>query len=201
MNHSYESLPEGYTEAFSIDLQKDKKLMLLVNGIALLITVVMVVVMALIVPFPEAAEYITDHMTDGQFLICMVILIVSMILYIILHEAIHGITMKLYGSDKVRFGFTGMYAFAGSDTYFAKKPYIVIGLAPVVVFGVIFAVIQFFMPNPFYAWLVYILQIINISGAGGDLYVSIRFSKLPSDILVQDSGVGMKVFTRKHEQS
>lgn len=193
---SCETLPEGYSLSFSIDLQKDKKLMLLVNGIALLITAVMVVIMVLIVPFSDVIEYISDHVTQRKYLICMVILIVSMILYIILHEAIHGITMKLYGSQKVRFGFTGVYAFAGSDTYFAKKPYLMIALAPVVVFGVIFAVLQLLMPNPFYTWLVYILQIINVSGAGGDLYVSIRFSKLPADILVQDSGVGMKVYTK-----
>ena len=203
MNHSYETLPEGYTKAFSIDLQKDKKLMLLVNGIALLIAAVMIAVMAVFVPFRDLYTSISEIMEQNPiiYLIGCGVLIVSLVVYIILHEAVHGFTMKLYGAKKIKYGFTGVYAFAGSDTCFAKKPYIVVGLAPVVVFGVIFAVLQLLMPNPFYMWLVYILQIANISGAGGDLYVSIRFSKLPADILVQDSGVGMKVFTRKHEQS
>ena len=35
------SLPEGYREIYALDLQKDKKKMLLVNGIALLIALVM----------------------------------------------------------------------------------------------------------------------------------------------------------------
>jgi len=46
-------------------------------------------------------------------------------------------------------------------------------------------------------WVVYILQICNISGAAGDLYISFRLRKLPDDILVQDSGVSMRVFSAK----
>ena len=42
---SFCELPSGYTEYFSLDLQKDKKKMLLVNALAVLIAIVMAVPM------------------------------------------------------------------------------------------------------------------------------------------------------------
>lgn len=41
---NYVELPDGYKEMFQIDLQKDKRLALIVNGIALLIIIVMAIV-------------------------------------------------------------------------------------------------------------------------------------------------------------
>jgi len=42
--------------------------------------------------------------------------------------------------------------------------------------------------------------IINISGAAGDLFVTIKFSRFPKDILVRDYGVGMTVFSKESEE-
>ena len=46
-------------------------------------------------------------------------------------------------------------------------------------------------------WVVYFLQVCNISGAAGDMFVTVKFAKMPEDILVKDSGVGMVVYSRK----
>ena len=48
------TLPEGYTELFKLNLQKDKKLAILVNCIAVLIMAAMFVTGALIVPLKAA---------------------------------------------------------------------------------------------------------------------------------------------------
>ena len=106
--------------------------------------------------------------------------------------------MKICGTDKVKYGFTGIYAFAGSDDYYTKKSYIFIALAPVVVWGVILAVINAFVSETWF-WIVYIIQISNISGAAGDLYVTVKFLKFPDDILVHDNGVSMEVFSKEIE--
>jgi len=68
-------------------------------------------------------------------------------------------------------------------------------LAPVVFWGIVLAVINVLVPLEWF-WVVYFIQIINLSGAAGDLYVTVKFSRLPSDILVQDYGVGMTVYSR-----
>jgi hypothetical protein len=42
--------------------------------------------------------------------------------------------------------------------------------------------------------VVYLIQMVNLSGAGGDIYVTFKFARLPRDILVRDTGVAMTVF-------
>lgn len=187
--NALEVLPEGYREIYSVDLQKDKKMSVLVNGSAFAIAAVMAVVMHFFVPF--------DTIYDGDFTIVKLwAALIGSVAYMVLHELVHGIAMKICGTQKVKYGFTGLYAFAGSKDYYPLKPYIFIALAPIVVWGVVLAIINAFVPLEWF-WVVYLIQIINISGAAGDLFVSVKFSRLPKDILVQDYGVGMTVYSRK----
>ena len=187
------TLPEGYNQIYEIDLQKDKKMSLIVNGLAVLITVLMAIPMHFIVPFTTIYNY--DE-TSAQFYTRLLVFMVLIVVYMVLHELVHGITMKMCGTKKVKYGFTGMYAFAGSDDYYDKKSYIIIALAPVVVWGIVIAIINCFVPSHWF-WIVYFIQIVNISGAAGDLFVTVKFSKMPSDILISDYGVGMKVYSKK----
>lgn len=189
--YSTQTLPENYKKIFSINLQTDKKKAFLINGLALIISAVMAVPML----FYKSITSLFD-MSQGliAYTTRFAVLLVSLIAYIILHELVHGITMKLCGTKKVKYGFTGLYAFAGSEDYYDKKSYIAIALAPVIVWGIIIAIINIFVQDSYF-WVVYLLQIMNISGAAGDFYVTARFSKMPKDILVKDSGVGMTVYS------
>lgn len=185
------TLPDGYKEIYSIDLKKNKKMSLLVNLLAIFISIAMAVPMHFIVPITTLFD-----MEQGlkDYTMRFVVLLVASVLYIILHEAVHGIAMKICGTKKVKYGFTGLYAFAGSDDFYDKTAYIFIALAPVILWGVVFAIINPFVPTSWF-WVVYMLQIMNISGAAGDFFVSARFSRLPKDILVKDYGVGMTVYS------
>ena len=190
---SFNSLPEGYSEIYSVDLKKNKKLSLFVNAAALIIAVGMVIPMHFYVPITTIIDM---EKGLGAYCIRFASLLVLMVLYIVLHEVVHGISMKICGTKKIKYGFTGVYAFAGSDDYYGKKSYIFIALAPIVLWGIVLAVVNFFVPVEWF-WVVYFLQIVNISGAAGDLFVTVKFSRLPSDILVQDYGVGMKVYSKQ----
>ncbi len=190
---AFETLPDGYREICSVDLQKNKKAALTVNIIAVVITAVLVVPMLFVVPisslFSMEKGILNYMLRFGAFFVLI-------ILYMVLHELVHGIAMKICGTKKVKYGFTGMYAFAGSNDFYDKKSYIFIALAPVVLWGIVIAVINPFVSAEWF-WVVYFLQISNLSGAAGDIFVTVKFSKLPSDILVQDYGVGMKVFSEQ----
>lgn len=188
-----QALPENYSEIFEVDLQKNKKLALIINGLALVIGIIMVVAAAFAVPFSALFD-----MSQGLLMYSLrfLVLIVAMVAYIILHELTHGIAMKLCGTKKIKYGFTGLYAFAGSDDYYSKGSYIFIALAPVVLWGVILAILCPFLPAEWF-WVAYIVQVCNISGAAGDAYVTVKFSRFPSDILVNDCGVGMKVYSKQ----
>ncbi|MBQ7322038.1 MAG: DUF3267 domain-containing protein [Clostridia bacterium] len=187
-------LPEAYREIYTVDLQKNKKMALLVNGIGVVILIAMVLPAAFLVPISTLFS-----MEQGflAYTLRFLALIVGSILYIILHELTHAAVMRIYGAKKVRFGFTGMYAFAGSEQdYFDKFSYVQIALAPLLVWGLILAVINLLVPLEWF-WVVYFIQISNVSGAAGDLFVSARFCKMPSDILVRDTGVSMTVYSKE----
>ncbi|MBQ4101376.1 MAG: DUF3267 domain-containing protein [Oscillospiraceae bacterium] len=189
---AFETLPEGYQKIYSLHLQKEKKKALLVNLLALLIGVGMAVPMHFVVPITSLFD-LSEGL--GPYTIRFAALLGGMILYIFLHEAVHGITMKLCGTKKVKYGFTGLYAFAGSEDYYDKSSYLLIAMAPVAVFFVLFGVLNLLVSENWF-WVIYLLQITNISGAAGDFYVTVKFAAFPSDILVQDSGVGMSVYSR-----
>ena len=186
------TLPEGYKEIYSVDLKENKKVFWLINLLSLLIGAMLIVPVHFQIPI-----FTIYDMSKGmdQYWIRMACLLVFMIAYIVLHELVHGIAMKMCGTKKIKYGFTGMYAFAGSDDYYYKKPYIFIALAPVVLWGVILAVINPFVPVEWF-WVVYWIQIINLSGAAGDLFVTIRFSRFPKDVLIRDYGIGMTVYSK-----
>lgn len=186
-------LPKEYHEIYAIDLQKDKKMSLLVNFLALLIALVLIVPMHFLVPI--------SHLFDmkngiGNYIIRFISFLALMVLYMVLHELVHGVAMRFCGTKKVKYGFTGLYAFAGSDDYYDKKSYIFIALSPVIFWGVVIAIINPFV-SPEWFWIVYMLQVVNLSGAAGDLFVTIRFSRFPKEILIKDYGVGMTVFSKQ----
>ena len=104
------------------------------------------------------------------------------------------IVTALYNAFKGNF--ENGYAFAGSNDYYDKRSYTFIALAPVVLWGFVLALINFFVSAEWF-WSVYIIQIINLSGAAGDFFVTVKFSRLPKEILIKDHGVGMTVYAKE----
>ncbi len=188
-------LPEGYIPLLQVDLQKNKKLAVLINGLAILCGLVMALAAHLVVPIGTLFD-----MSDGLGLYALRFgaLLVGMAVYMVLHEAIHGVAMKLCGTKRVKYGFTGLYAFAGSEDHYGKGAYIFIALAPVVLWGVVLALACLLVPASWF-WVVYAIQIANIAGAAGDAYVTVRFARLQKDIWVRDVGTAMTVYGKKLE--
>ena len=189
--HCVQSLPEDYRKIYEIDLQKNKKTALLLNILGSVMGILMVLAMHFVIPIGTLFS-----MENGFADYCLrfVVLIVGIIVYIILHEWVHGRVMRFYGARQVKFGFTGLYAFAGSkEDYFAKKAYIVIALAPLVLWGVVLLAVNLLVGEAWF-WVVYWIQVMNVTGAVGDLFVTVKFSKMPVDILVNDDGVSMRVY-------
>jgi len=186
-------LPQDYKEIFSMDLNKDKKLSFFVNFFSILLAVAVFIIGCFIVPF-NTFYNLKDILGT---LVKMLLVLFLIVVYIVLHELVHGVAMKICGTKKIKYGFTGLYAFAGSDDYYDKKSYIFIALAPVVLWGVVLALINIFVPTGWF-WVVYLIQMMNISGAAGDLYITFKSIKFPKDSLVKDYGVSMKVFSKEN---
>ncbi len=184
---SVKELPEGYSEAISIDLHKNKKQLITVNALCVLITVAMLVPTIILRGFSGIA------LTDLAF--GAIITVVGCFVYLILHELTHGLFMIIFGCRWPRFGFSGLYAFAGADFYFLKWHYIIIALSPVVVLGVVLGVLNIVLP-PLWFYPVYFIQVMNVSGAAGDLYVTARLLKTSRDTLIYDTGTAMRVYSK-----
>ena len=183
-------LPAEYHVIKQLNMQKDKKLVVLLNVVALIIAIVLVLIGLKLVPI----SFVVILGNRFDFLIRLLMILVGMILYILSHELIHGLFIRLFSGKKAKYGFTGLYAYAGTDAYFNKRHYLTIALAPVVFFGVAFLLMNTFLPSEWF-WFVYLLQILNVSGAAGDLYVTYLMQRLPKDILVQDRGIEVTIYS------
>ncbi len=181
------TLPEEYRLLREIDLQKNKKLAVLVNVGALVIAL----------PLFLLGLWLQPPFRDGELILSLPALLVAlfgMVAYLFLHEWVHGIFIRHYCGKKAEYGFTGLYAFAGrKDAYFAKRPYLVISLAPVVLWGAALLILNL-LCGPAWFWTAYLIQIINLSGAAGDLYVTALLLRMPAGVLVNDDGVSMRFY-------
>lgn len=186
-------LPNAYKEIFSIDLQKDKKQAFLVNFLAIIIAVVLVIPAHFAVPI-QTLFYMENGF--GAYVFKFIVLMAAIVAYMVLHELIHGAAMRICGTKKVKYGFTGMYAFAGSDDFYDKRAYSFIAVAPIVLWGIVLAIMLIFVSAEWF-WVLYLVQVTNLSGAAGDLYVTVKFARLSKDVLIKDHGVGMTVYAKQ----
>lgn len=181
-------LPEEYSLIRSIDLLKNKKEALTVNMLSLILFVLF---------FIPGQMYMSVIELFGDT-VQLAVFILLQLVYIVAHEAVHGVFMKCcLKESKLKFGYKLIYAYAGSDSYYCKKHYIIIALAPLVILGILLLAVNLILKESFF-WPVYFTQLLNISGAAGDIYVFYIMSKMPSDILVNDTGVAMSVYSKNN---
>ena len=185
-----EHLPAHYDLYERIDLTRDKKAF---NSVCIwsVVALVCMVVYGLV----KHSFVASFDMEVWRIAVCLVATALGMLAYIVLHEGIHGIFIRIFTGEAPKFGVElakGM-AYAGSDYFFRKWPYIIIALAPVIIWGVILGMWLLDVPDEYY-WYLYMIQIFNVTGAAGDLYVTCRVMMMPSDILAKDSGTAMEFY-------
>lgn len=193
------SLPVGYTQFDHIDLQRDKKLALKLNLIATAVFAGLIILGHFaFVPISALIDFDAEGFGElWSFLLRIGVFLAGYIAYIILHELTHAAAMKLFGASKIRFGFTGLYAFAGSEVdYFGKIAYRAIALAPLVVWTILLTIPLLFVSEGWF-WVIYLIQCGNLTGCAGDIYVTAKLWRAPEDILVRDTGVEMTVYSRR----
>ena len=181
----------GYKECTKIDLVKNKKEALLVNIYGIIIMVVMAVFIPLLI-----MGGIIEFNLETTFPLFFIVLLISLILYIPLHEIVHGIVLKKYTDEKLSFGWKLVYAYCGSkEAVVDRKEYYAVALAPLLVFSVVFISLMVLNPSLSLVW--YVMEIMNVSGSVGDIYVSIKLKKEKSrDILITDRGTDMSFWSR-----
>ena len=114
------------------------------------------------------------------------------VIYIPLHEAVHGLSMYGLSGVKPTYGLKLPYAYTGSTAWFDKRSHAVTALAPLVVWGVVLQIAIAALPERWF-WPLWLVQLSNLSGSAGDIYCVWRLSRMPGDLLIQDTGVRMRI--------
>ncbi len=187
-------LPAGYRLLEDVDLQKDRG----AAGIVCLLSVAIGVACycfgrlraSLGETFSFSGGFSAFAVKFGCMLTCM-------FLYLMLHEWTHGVCIRFLGGVKPKYGYAGIYLYAGTErVWFDRKSYIVIALAPVVVWGLALGFLSGFSADGWF-WAFYFVQVVNLSGSAGDLFITWKALRMPPGILVQDTGTTMAFYGKR----
>ena len=187
---AYPGLPAGYDLYEALDMASDRAVFKRISWCSLIIVAVMIVLGRLTVS-PSALFSIGWL----RVLLAACLTIVGMVVYVFAHEWVHGVLIRVFTGESAQFGFkagSGM-AYAKSSWFFSRPAYIAVALAPVVVWGVVLGVLMGDVPAEYF-WCLYAIQIFNISGAVGDIYVTWLVLRMPRGVIIYDEGVSMKFF-------
>lgn len=182
-------LPDGYDLYSVIDLKTNKK-------DNLFVTIGSVVIMAVmfIAAYFTKGVYILASIGWVKIIINIVIAFVGSVVYIFLHEATHAAFFKIFDTKcRLRFGFKAAMAYCASDGYYKKAPYLAVALSPVVIWTLLLLIPCLLVPLTYF-WGVFFIQIFNISGAAGDLYVTVKILTAPKKALILDNGTDMEIY-------
>ena len=183
---NYKTLPRGYRYAGTLDFMRSRKQMkaMLILSVAL-------------VAVPVAIGFLIAPVGPSWRLLCsrwygFLLLAAALFAYIPLHELTHGIVMYALSGVPPKYGLKLPYAYAGSTVWFDRKSHVITALAPVVVWGILLQVAIALLPGEWF-WPIWIVQISNLSGSAGDLYTAWALLRMEGDLLIQDTGVRMRI--------
>lgn len=184
MFNVFNELPENYKFNKNIDFKKNKGQFYLLNILALFLFIIVFLIIILI---------------KGKITLDLVQLYIGLlgsIIFAFLHELVHVIFFKINNKEKIDFKFH-IFALSLSSPklYFTKTHYIIISLAPFMVFNIILIPLLFFV-NDYWFTIITILFATHISGCTGDLFVTFKLSFMPKDVLVNDYGIGMNFYIK-----
>lgn len=193
MNY-YNELPEGYKVVKEIDATT-KKTGIIFNVIALLIMAIIIVALY----FIKNIDLNLEDESLSRYYIATVAFLLAMVLYIVLHELVHGIAYKALTKQKLTFGITLSCAFCGvPNIYTTRKTSLIALLAPFTVFTILLGTLIVFLPNDIVGLYTIILFAIHFGGCIGDLYGTyLLLFKLPKDTIINDTGPKQTFYSKE----
>ena len=188
--------PVGYELVKVIDTVHNKKESFIVNSLSASVIVLMILLGAVLFGFERLEAMLTSNEPGvlRWFVFRTAVILLMAAVYILLHEGIHVAFIKLLRRDcAVNFSYKIVYASVGCDTCFSKVEYLVICIAPVLLLGLLLTVLCVAVPAH-WQWPAFIIQVLNLSSAAGDIYIFAILSRMPKNLLVRDDGVTINVF-------
>lgn len=177
-------LPPNYQFDRKIDLKKDKKAYIAIQGLFLIVVAIMIG-LSLWLNFPTKNSWSTG--------VTVLVTVAMCVVYMITHELIHGVFLKLLSGVNPKYFVRIPFLCTGSEAYFNKRSFSIVALAPVVIWGVLLLTLLALVPTDYFL-SIYIVIALNFAGAAGDYFQVFAISKLSPTALIQDNGKETKVF-------
>ena len=185
-------LPQDYRQTAKYELLSSRKDILIVNGLTIFLFLFMCVIGVLLLigkrPLPVL------ELSAGKYLGWMFAVLFFILAYVALHMWIHGRMMRYFSGEKPFYGIRSLYLYAGCNAFFSRREYLIILLAPFVSAGILLLLLTR-MLSPIWSPAAYIIQIFNVSVSGRDLAAAYYIRKQSDDILIQDTGLSVTVYS------
>ena len=196
MENYYKTLPEGYREVKVVDA-KEKKTSVLFVVFSFVLTASPL--MPVLLTAGGGLRTLVEQNGRAQSMIAVVVFLASLVLYLVLHELVHGAVYKALTHQKLTFGFTLTVAFCGvPDVYTSRKTALLSLLAPFVTFSILLIplTLWFYSFNRLYYLLSGILFSVHFGGCVGDLYMTylLLFKYKDPRTLMNDTGPKQTIF-------
>ncbi|MCZ7554084.1 MAG: hypothetical protein B6D39_00255 [Anaerolineae bacterium UTCFX2] len=188
-------LPTSHSLLRAIDFSKDRRLLIGLNIIGLILLFPFGWLFTRIASILRPATLAQGvNIVSFSAIAYLIIIITIIVIFIILHEVVHGIFFWIITGSKPVFGFKGAYAYAAAPGWFIpRNPYLWIGLSPLVVLSLTGFVLITVLPVN---WLLPIMigLIFNAVGSVGDLYVVFWLFLKPATVYIQDQGDAINIY-------
>jgi hypothetical protein len=186
------SLPENYRPYKTLDLSTNKTAMIFLNiaGAGLFFLFGWIFLRLAIVLHPSG---FSGNIFPGTLAVILEIL-AAYVVVITIHELVHGMFFWLITHERPKFGFKVIYAYAAApDWYLPRNPYLIIGLAPLVLISLAGILAIPYVSASNLIVLLFALTI-NASGAVGDMVTIAWVLTQPRDSLVRDEGDAFTIY-------
>ncbi len=193
----YLNLPDGFKQKKIIDA-KDKKTAVIFTALSFALAIGAIIILLLIKKFDFHLMLENRH----KMLIADLVFVVSMVIYLVLHELTHGVGFLIFTREKLKFGMTLTVAFCGVPNAYVKKwPAVITTLLPFVVYSTVFLLITFLTTNIYIEMISILLFGVHFGGCVGDLYVaSYLIFKADKNTVMNDDGATQVFYSLDEER-
>ncbi len=186
-------LPDHYHAIGILDIAKDRKLVIWLNGIGLALLFISGWFFFQVIAWLRPV--LVQQQANVQFTLNIVDLLKIMLGVIalslgnaVIHEAIHGLCFTWFTHQRPVFAFHWTYAYAAApDWFMPRNAYLITALSPLLCISAAAILLFAFVPQSLLL-SIWFVATVNAGGAVGDLWVAGWLLRTGADCLARDEG-------------
>lgn len=197
MENYYHELPQGYREVMVVDAKDNKKVAVAFTVFSFVLGAIAFI--PILLNLNGSFRSVINGENSKTVFITYLVAVAAFIIYLILHELVHGAAYKALTHQKLTFGLTLTVAFCGvPDVYTSRRTALIALAAPFVTFTVIFIplIIWLHSVNQLFYLFAGILFALHFGGCIGDLYMMyiLLFKYKDPRTLMNDTGPKQTIY-------